>query len=79
MAKDELDVDTGAATRLQTGVKKAAKSATDAVTREANAVAVGASDHPYTATGLALTAGALGFCIGFLLGRSSVESPRYWR
>ncbi|MBB3458673.1 ElaB/YqjD/DUF883 family membrane-anchored ribosome-binding protein [Rhizobium sp. BK313] len=79
MAKDELDVDTGVATRLQTDVQKAAKSATDAVTREANAVVVGASDHPYTATGMALTVGALGFCIGFLLGRSSAESPRYWR
>ncbi|ULJ73325.1 hypothetical protein [Rhizobium gallicum] len=81
MAKDELNAGfTGTPTEPRTGVRKVARTATDVVSREANAVTVGAADHPYTATGLALTVGAIGLCIGFLLGRSSVDSGRsYWR
>lgn len=62
-----------------TGVRKAAQTATDAVSREANAVATGAADHPYTATGLTLTVGLLSFAIGYVMGRSSVDKRSYWR
>ncbi|WP_037385715.1 membrane protein [Sinorhizobium americanum] len=81
MAKDELSAGfTGSPSEPPTGVRKVAKTATEAVSREANAVVVGAADHPYTATGLALTVGALAFAIGFVVGRSSVDSGRrYWR
>jgi hypothetical protein len=81
MAKDELSAGfTGTPTEPPTGVRKIAKTATDAVSREANAVAVGAAHHPYTATGLVLTVGALAFAIGYVMGRSSVNSGRsYWR
>lgn len=66
MANDELSAGfTGTPTEPPTGVRKVAKTATDAVSREANAVVVGAADHPYTAAGLALTVGAL-------MGRRSV-------
>ena len=80
MAKDELSAGfTGTPTEPPTGVKKVAKEATDAVSREANAVVVGAADHPYTATGLALTV-AIAFAIGYVMGRSSMENGRgYWR
>ncbi|WP_370126121.1 hypothetical protein [Sinorhizobium fredii] len=80
MANDELSAGfTGTPTEPPTGVRKAAKTATDAVSREANAVVVGAADHPYTATGMALTV-ALAFAIGYVMGRSSVDSGRsYWR
>ncbi|MQX94748.1 hypothetical protein GHK03_00510 [Sinorhizobium medicae] len=80
MAKDELSAGfTGTPTEPPTGARKVAKTATDAVSREANAVVVGAADHPYTA-GLALTVGALAFAIGYFMGRSSVDNGRsYWR
>ncbi|MQU69062.1 hypothetical protein [Sinorhizobium meliloti] len=80
MAKDELSAGfTGTPTEPPTGARKVAKTASDAVSREANAAVVGAADHPYTATGLALTVG-LAFAIGYVLGRSSVDNGRsYWR
>ncbi|RVO51838.1 hypothetical protein CN092_24195 [Sinorhizobium meliloti] len=54
--------------------------ASGAVGREANAVVVGAADHPCTATGLALTVGAIAFAVGYTMGRSSSEKGRsYWR
>lgn len=60
--------------------RKVAKTAADAVSREANAAAVGAADHPYTAAGLALAVGLLAFAIGYVMGRSSVASGQsYWR
>ncbi len=75
MANDELSAGfTGTPTEPPTGVRKIAKAATGAVGREANAVVVGASDHPYTATGLALTVGAVAFAIGYIVGRSSVKA-----
>ncbi|MDX2385133.1 hypothetical protein GOD60_14170 [Sinorhizobium medicae] len=71
---------TGTPTEPPTGARKVAKTATDAVSREANAVVVGAADHPYTATGLAVTVGAVAFAIGYFMGRSSVDNGRnYWR
>ena len=81
MADHDLNAGfTGTPTERPTGVRKVVKSATDAVSREANAVAVGAVDHPYTSTGLAFTVGALAFGIGFLMGRSSVGNGRSnWR
>ena len=81
MANDELSAGfTGTPTEPPTGVRKVAKTATDAVNREANAVVVGAADHPYTATGLALTVGALALMIGYFMGRSSVRYGRsYWQ
>ncbi|RVM52970.1 hypothetical protein CN106_02435 [Sinorhizobium meliloti] len=81
MASDELSAGfTGKPTELPTGVRKIAKAASGAVGREANAVVVGAADHPYTATGLALTVGAIAFAVGYTMGRSSSEKGRsYWR
>lgn len=81
MAKDDLSAGfTGRPTEPPTGARKAAKTATDVVSREANAVVVGAADHPYTAAGLALTVGALAFAIGYVMGRASVDTGRsYWR
>ncbi|ASP86637.1 hypothetical protein [Sinorhizobium meliloti] len=80
MANDELSAGfTGTPTEPPTGVRKIAKAATGAVSREANAVVIGAADHPYTATGLALTVGAVAFAIGYFMGRSSGESGRSYR
>ena len=81
MAKDDLKAGfTGTPKAPLTGVRKAAQTATDAVSREANAVATGAADHPYTATGLTLTVGLLSFAIGYVMGRSSIDTKRsYWR
>ncbi|AEG06899.1 membrane protein [Sinorhizobium meliloti] len=81
MANDELSAGfTGTPTEPPTGVRKIAKAATGAVSREANAVVVGAADHPYTATGLALAVGAVAFAIGYIMGRSSGDNARsQWR
>jgi hypothetical protein len=81
MAKDDLKTGfTGTPTEQPTGVRKAASDAVDAVRRETSAVAAGAAEHPHTATGLALTVGAIGLCIGYILGRNSVDTgSRYWR
>jgi len=81
MAKDDLTTGfTGTPTEHHTGVRKVASDAVDAMRRETSAVAAGAAEHPHTATGLALTVGAIGLCIGYMLGRNSVDTrPRYWR
>ncbi|MGV2104063.1 MULTISPECIES: hypothetical protein [unclassified Rhizobium] len=84
MAKDDLTTGfTGTPTEPPTGVRKVASDAVDAVRRETSAVAAGAAEHPHTATGLALTVGAIGLCIGYILGRNSAASDydyrRYWR
>ena len=60
--------------------QNSSQTAADAVSREANALATGAVDHPYTATGVTLTVGLLAFAIGYVMGRSSVEPVQsYWR
>lgn len=80
MAKDLKAGFTGKPIEPPTGPRKVAKTAADAVSREANAAAVGAADHPYTAAGLALAVGLLAFAIGYVMGRSSVDSEQsYWR
>jgi hypothetical protein len=81
MPKDELNAGfTGTPTEPQSGVRKAATNAVDAVKREANAVTSGAAEHPHTATGLVLGISALAFMIGYALGKNSVsDSYRYWR
>ncbi|WP_104663962.1 hypothetical protein [Ensifer adhaerens] len=66
-------------TEPSTGARKFAKAAAGAVSRQANAVAVGAAAPPYTATGLTLAVGFLAFAIGFVMGRSSVDGRQsYW-
>ncbi|MEZ2131335.1 MULTISPECIES: hypothetical protein [unclassified Sinorhizobium] len=81
MAKDELNAGfTGSPTEQPEGVRKIAKTATDAVKRETSALAVGAAEHPHTASTLILGIGALAFTVGYLVGRSSATtSHRYWR
>ncbi|KSV69851.1 hypothetical protein D9M69_187550 [compost metagenome] len=80
MAKDLKAGFTGKPIEPPTGPRKVAKTAADAVSREANAAAVGAADHPYTAAGLTLAVGLLAFAIGYVMGRSSVDSEQsYWR
>ncbi len=69
---------TGSPTDQPESVRKAARTATDAVKRETNALAVGAARHPHTATTLVLAIGTLAFGIGYLLGRSSAENRSYW-
>ncbi|TCU13088.1 hypothetical protein EV132_11372 [Rhizobium sullae] len=71
---------TGTPTEPPTGARKVARSATDAVSREATAAAVGAADHPYTATSIVLAIGTLAFTAGYLMGRSSApQGYHYWR
>lgn len=65
---------TGTPTEPPTGVRKVAKNATDAVKRETSVVAATAADHPHTATALVLAIGALAFAVGFIFGRSSIDS-----
>ena len=81
MAKDELNAGfAGTPTEQPEGVRKIAKTATDAIERETGALAVRAAEHPQTASTLILGIGALTFCVGCLVGRSSVTtSQRYWR
>lgn len=81
MANDDLNAGfTGMPAEPQTGVRKVAKDATDAVKREAGAVTSGAASHPHTATGLVLGIGTLAFVVGYALGRNSMSgSYRYWR
>jgi len=51
MAKDELNAGfAGTPTEQPEGVRKIAKTATDAVERQTSALAVGAAEHPQTAT-----------------------------
>ncbi|KQV29684.1 hypothetical protein ASC97_23215 [Rhizobium sp. Root1203] len=81
MAKDDLNAGfTGTPTEQPTGLRKVAKTATDAVVRESGAVAAGAADHPHTATTIALTIGAVAFGLGYLMGRAAgANDYRYWR
>jgi len=81
MPKDDLTTGlTGTPNDEPTGVRKVASNAGNAVRRETSAVAAGAAEHPHTATGLALTVGAIGLCIGYILGRNSVDTrSSYWR
>ena len=81
MANDELNAGfTGTPAEQPEGVRRMAKTATDAVRRETNALVVGATEHPHTASSLVLGIAALAFGIGYMLGRSSVDTrPRYWR
>lgn len=82
MAKDD-DLKagfTGTPDEPLAGVRKAAQTVTEAVRRETSAVATAAAEHPHTATTLGVIIGALAFTIGYVLGRSSVNSGRgYWR
>ena len=67
MAKDHLTTGfTGIPNGEPTGVRKVASEAANAVRRETSTVAAGAAEHPHTATGLALTVGAVGLCIGYI-------------
>jgi hypothetical protein len=81
MAKDNLNAGfTGTPSEEATGLRKVAKTATDAVVRESGVVAAGAADHPQTATTIALTIGAVAFGLGYLMGRSaSAKDYWYWR
>ena len=81
MANDDLNIGfTGTPTEPPEGVRKIAKTATDAVKRETSAVAAGVAEHPHTASTLVLGIAALAFSMGYLLGRSSAPtSHRYWR
>jgi hypothetical protein len=80
MANDELNAGfTGTPNEPPTGVRRVARNATAAVSREANALAVGAADHPSTATSLVLTISALAFAVGYVIGRNSADSHGYWR
>ena len=81
MPKDDRTTGfTGTPNDEPTGVRKAASTAVNAVRRETSAVAAGAAEQPHTATGLALTAGAIGRCIAYLPGRTSVDTPStHWR
>lgn len=70
---------TGTPTEPATGARKVAQTAAGALRRETSAVAAGAADHPHTATSLVLGIGAMGFALGYLMGRSSAErDSRYW-
>lgn len=77
---DELSAGfTGKPVDPPTGARKFAKDTKDAVVRESTAVAAGAAEHPHTATGIALTIGAIAFAIGYVLGRDAADNnPRWW-
>ncbi len=81
MTKENLNAGfTGTPTEEPIGLRRVAKTATDAVVRESGAVAAGAADHPHTATTIALTIGAVAFGLGYLMGRSvGANDYRYWR
>lgn len=72
---------TGTPVEQPEGLAKAAQSAASGVKREVYAVTSGARDHPHTASALLLTIGFVAFGLGYVLGRSSAESPAraYWR
>ncbi|MBB3591448.1 hypothetical protein FHX08_001792 [Rhizobium sp. BK529] len=61
------------------GIRKAASNTASAVRREVQAVATGAADHPHTASSVVVGIGVLAFGIGYLLGRQSVDTRRFWR
>lgn len=60
-------------------VRKAAQSATETVKRETRAVVNVAAEHPHTVTSLGVLLGALAFTIGYVMGRSSVDTRRSHR
>ena len=70
---------TGQAANKPEGIRKAASNTASAVKREVQAVATGAADHPHTASSVVVGIGVLAFSIGYLLGRQSVETGRFWR
>jgi alpha-D-ribose 1-methylphosphonate 5-triphosphate synthase subunit PhnH len=70
---------TGSPPEQPEGIRKVAQTATDAMRRETSAVAIGAAEHPHAATTLVLAISALAFGLGYLVGRSSAESPTRWR
>jgi len=79
MAKELNAGFTGAPIDPPEGLRKVAQSAVSAVKGEAQSVARGAADHPHTATTVVLAVGFLAFCLGYLMGRSSVATDhRYW-
>lgn len=80
MAKELEAGFTGSPTENHEGIGKVASDTASAIKREANALAVGATDHPQAASTLVLGIGALAFGMGYLMGRSSATTrKRYWR
>jgi hypothetical protein len=80
MANDLEAGFTGSPTEKPEGIRKAASDTVSAIKREANAVTVGAAEHPHTASTLVLGIGAFAFAVGYLMGRSSADArSRYWR
>ncbi|MET0445175.1 MAG: hypothetical protein ABW151_11430 [Pseudorhodoplanes sp.] len=80
MAKELAAGFTGSPADKPEGIRKAAANSVSTVKREAQAVAIGAADHPHTATTVILAIGALAFGAGYLFGRSSSGgSGGYWR
>ncbi|APO79367.1 hypothetical protein AM571_PC01636 (plasmid) [Rhizobium etli 8C-3] len=80
MAKELEAGFTGSPVEKPEGMRKVASDTASAIKREANAVAIGVSDHPQAAGSLVLGIGAAAFGLGYLLGRSSVSTrSRYWR
>ncbi|NLR97017.1 hypothetical protein HGP17_09230 [Rhizobium sp. P38BS-XIX] len=68
---DELHIGfTASPVEPPTGARRIAKDVADAVKRETTAVAMGAEQHPHTATGIVLALGALAFVIGYAMGRA---------
>jgi hypothetical protein len=70
---------TGQPTNKPEGIRKAASNTASVVRREVQAVATGAANHPHTASSVVVGIGLLAFSIGYLLGRQSVETSRFWR
>jgi hypothetical protein len=70
---------TGQPTNKPEGIRKAASNTASVVRREVQAVATGAANHPHTASSVVVGIGLLAFSIGYLLGRQSVETNRFWR
>jgi len=79
MARENLNAGfTGSPADQPEGMRKVAKTAGDAVRRETNALAIGAAEHPHTATTLVLAIGVMAFGLGYLMGRSSSDQS-YWQ
>ncbi|MBB3318764.1 MULTISPECIES: hypothetical protein [unclassified Rhizobium] len=80
MAEDIKAGFTGSPSDPPEGLRRAAKTATQAVRRETTALATGAAAHPQTATSLLLGIGAIAFTLGFFAGRASARDDyTYWR
>ncbi len=78
MAEDLKAGFTGSPSNPPEGVRKTAKAAATAVKRETTALAIGASDHPHTATSVVLGIGVIAFALGYLVGRSGDGDYRRW-